>query len=172
MTNLKDYPQIVSLMEDANHIDVKVVEGSVSLRQFIAGMLSYYPWWYPWWIIFLYGVRAVFVRLLGMKQPARPDDLPRLLPEDIPTMPGEKATFFILRFAKDEEYWIAETPEDKHLRAYFGIVVEPLKDNLKRFHVITIVHYKHWTGPVYFNTIRPFHHLVVRRMARAGVNQS
>jgi hypothetical protein len=45
MTNLKDYPQIVSLMEDANHIDVKVVEGSVSLRQFIAGMLSYYPWW-------------------------------------------------------------------------------------------------------------------------------
>jgi hypothetical protein len=47
MTNLKDYPQIVSLMEDANHIDVKVVEGSVSLRQFIAGMLSYYPWWIP-----------------------------------------------------------------------------------------------------------------------------
>lgn len=167
MNNLKDYPQILSLMEGADHVDVKVVEGTVSLRQFIAGMLSYYPGW----IIFLYGIRAVFVRLLGMKQPARPDDLLRLTPEDIPMTTGEKATFFTLRSAKDEEYWIAETPQDKHLRAYFGIVVEPLNDSLKRFHVITIVHYKHWTGPVYFNAIRPFHHLVVRRMARAGVNQ-
>ena len=33
---------------------------------------------------------------------------------------------------------------------------------------LTVVHYKHWTGPVYFNVIRPFHHLVVRQMARAG----
>ena len=113
MNSVKDYPPIMLLMEGADHVDVKVVEGSVSLRQFIAGMLSYYPWW----IICLYGVRAVFVRLLGMKQPARPDDLPRLSPEDIPMTPGEKATFFILRSAKDEEYWIAETPEDKHLRA-------------------------------------------------------
>jgi hypothetical protein len=32
-----------------------------------------------------------------------------------------------------------------------------------------VVHYKHWTGPVYFNLIRPFHHLVVSRMARAGL---
>lgn len=167
MDFIKKCPEFATLLNGANHIDIKTVEGTVTLRQFIASMLSYYPWW----IVFLYGIRAVFVRLLGMKQPAWPDELPKLLPEDVAMTPGENATFFIVRLAKDEEYWIAETPEDKHLRAYFGIVVEPVKENLKRFHVVTIVHYKHWTGPVYFNTIRPFHHLVVRRMACAGVKQ-
>jgi hypothetical protein len=37
------------------------------------------------------------------------------------------------------------------------------------YYPITIVFYKHWTGPVYFNLIRPFHHLVVARMARHGL---
>ncbi|NQY75258.1 MAG: DUF2867 domain-containing protein [Candidatus Margulisbacteria bacterium] len=27
----------------------------------------------------------------------------------------------------------------------------------------------HWTGPIYFNLIRPIHHLVVTKMAKAGV---
>ena len=167
MNYIKEYPEITPLLNGADHTDVKIVEGEVTLKQFIASMLSYYPWW----ILFLYGIRAVFVRFLGMKQPRKPDKLPKFQPEDIPMTPGEHATFFIVRHARDEEYWIAETPEDKQLQAYFGIVVEPIKGNLKRFHVVTIVHYKHWTGPVYFNTIRPFHHLVVRRMARAGVKQ-
>ncbi|MCP5103876.1 MAG: DUF2867 domain-containing protein, partial [bacterium] len=39
-------------------------------------------------------------------------------------------------------------------------------------HVVTIVHYKHWTGPVYFNLIRPFHHLVIRRMMKAALKNS
>ena len=168
MNCLEKYPELNRLLQGADHVDVKVVEGGVSMRQFIASMLSYYPWW----IVFLYYVRAVFVRLLGMRQPGKPDELPWLKPEDISMTPGEQATFFIVRQAREEEYWIAETPEDKHLQAYFGIIVEPIADHLKRFHVITIVHYKHWTGPVYFNTIRPFHHLVVRRMARAGVRPS
>ncbi len=168
MNCLEKYPEIARLLMGANHVDVKVVEGEVNMRQFIASMLSYYPRW----IVFLYYVRAVFVRLLGMRQPPKPDELPRLKPEDISMTPGDNATFFIVRQAREEEYWIAETPVDKHLQAYFGIIVEPAGDNLNRFHVVTIVHYKHWTGPVYFNTIRPFHHLVVRRMARAGVSPS
>jgi hypothetical protein len=47
-------------------------------------------------------------------------------------------------------------------------VAEPLANDLIRYYIVTIVHYLHWTGPVYFNLIRPFHHLVVARMARAG----
>ena len=74
----------------------------------------------------------------------------------------------MVRMAKEDLYWIAETPPDKHLRAYFGIVAEPVANDLKRYYIVTIVHYLHWTGPVYFNLIRPFHHLVVARMARAG----
>ena len=168
MNCLEKYPELTRLLKGADHVDVKIVEGSVTMRQFIASMLSYYPWW----IVLLYYVRAVFVRLLGMRQPGKPDELPRLKPEDISMTPGENATFFTVRQAREEEYWIAETPEDKHLQAYFGIIVEPVKDNLNRFHVVTIVHYKHWTGPVYFNTIRPFHHLVVRCMARSAVSPS
>jgi hypothetical protein len=89
--------------------------------------------------------------------------------EDVSFVAGDEVTFFTVRLAKEEKYWVGETPEDKHLRAYFGVVVEPVAENRRRFHVVTIVHYKHWTGPVYFNLIRPFHHLVVSRMARAGV---
>jgi hypothetical protein len=37
-----------------------------------------------------------------------------------------------------------------------------------RFRVVTIVHYRHWTGRLYFNLIRPFHHWVVTGMARSG----
>ena len=41
--------------------------------------------------------------------------------------------------------------------------------SFNRYYVVTAVNYKHWTGPVYFNLIRPFHHLVVSRMAKHGV---
>ena len=71
--------------------------------------------------------------------------------------------------AKENEYWLAETPEDNHLSAYFGVMVEELETNLKQFYLITTIKYKHWTGPVYFNLVRPFHHLVVARMAQAGI---
>ena len=56
-----------------------------------------------------------------------------------------------------------------HLKAYFGIAAEPLADTKNRFYVVTTVYYRHWTGPVYFNLIRPFHHLVVSQMAQAGL---
>ena len=77
-------------------------------------------------------------------------------------------SFFTVRCAKEDVYWISETPDDKHLRAFFGVVKETSNNSMNRFHVITTVFYKHWTGPVYFNLIRPFHHLVVSRMARHG----
>ncbi len=77
--------------------------------------------------------------------------------------------FFIVHNAKEDIYWVAETPEDKHLNAYFGVVTVKLRNNLTRFHVFTSVKYIHWTGPVYFNFIRPFHHLVVLKMMKAGI---
>jgi hypothetical protein len=95
MQYFEKYPEVTELIKGADHVDVKIVEGAVSLRQFIAATLSYYPWW----IVSLYYVRAVFVRLLGMRQPGKPDELPRLKPEDISMTAGEHATFFIVRLA-------------------------------------------------------------------------
>lgn len=157
-----DIPELQSLLTGADHIDVKIVTGMVSLREFLAGALSYNPRW----LQFLYAVRWGFVRLLGMKQTGIPQDM-RLRPADVAMIPGDRAAFFTVKAAAEDRYWIAGAAES-HLTAYLGVVVESL-DTENRFYVITVVHYNKWTGPVYFNVIRPFHHIVVRKMAQAGV---
>ena len=62
--------------------------------------------------------------------------------------------------------------DDKHLRAALGVVQEPAAEGRRRLRVFTIVHYKNWAGPLYFNLIRPFHHMVVTAMMRAGARAS
>ncbi len=163
----RDVPNLARLMQDADHIDVKAVEGDCSMREFIAGMFSYYPNW----IKNLYRVRWGFVRLLGMKQEGIPQSSHmRMRPEDVSLTPGEKVTFFTVEMAEDGRFWVAGASES-HLDAYLGVVVESLTKG-NRFYVITIVHYNNWAGPIYFNVIRPFHHLVVSKMAKAGITNS
>ena len=157
--------ELAKYFDNADFTDVKVFEGGTTLRKFIASMLSYYPWW----IVLLYRVRQLIVVLLGLVKHEAPQALTNLQPGDVSFAEGENVTFFIVRSAKEDAYWFSETPEDKHLRAYFGVVVEPAGSSLNRFYVVTTVFYKHWTGPIYFNLIRPFHHLVVSRMARYGL---
>jgi len=159
------FDELAKYFEKADFTDVKVFEGDTTLRKFIASMLSYYPWW----IVQLYRIRKLLVGILGLVNHKEPEELPNLQPEEISFKPGEAVTFFTVRCAKENIYWISETPNDKHLRAYFGVVKESLSNSTNRFHVVTTVFYKHWTGPVYFNLIRPFHHLVVSRMARHGL---
>lgn len=151
-------------VDGADVIDIKWVEGRTDLRKMIASMLSYYPWW----IVRLYRLRKLLVGMLGLAQQVTPDRLPNLRPEDVAFTPGGTVTFFTVRAAEEGRYWIAETPQDRHLRAYFGVVSDPIDSSRRRFTIITTVYYKHWTGPVYFNLIRPFHHLVVASMARHG----
>ena len=85
-------PELASVLAGADHVDVKIVEGEASLRQFIAAMLSYQPGW----VTFLYQVRGVFVRLLGMRQEGVPSG-GRMRSEDVPMSPGEKAASFNVR---------------------------------------------------------------------------
>jgi hypothetical protein len=159
--------EIGPFLKGANHVDVKTIDGNVSLREFIASMMSYAPWW----LVMLYSVRAIVVRVLGLEKQPKLEGPLRILPEDVSFTPGGNAHFFIVRKAKEDQFLVGETPEDKHLRAYLVISAEKLHLSVNRFHVTTIVFYKHWTGPLYFNLIRPFHHLVVRQMMRAGIKQ-
>ncbi len=154
-------PEFASLLEGADHIDIKTVDGDVSLREFIAGMFNYYPGW----VKNLYRIRGGFVRLLGMKQEGIPQKA-NMKPEDVKMEAGESATFFTVKCAEEDHYWVAGITES-HLTAHLGVVVEPLAQG-NRFYVLTIVHYQNWAGPVYFNVIRPFHHIVVGKMAKAG----
>jgi hypothetical protein len=165
MDYILKFSELEDYFEKADVTDVKVFEGETTLRKFIASMLSFYPWW----IILLYRVRKLVVGILGLVKHKAPEKLPNLQPEDVSFTPGDNVTFFIVRCAKEEIFWISETPDDKHLRAYFGVVKEPVGTSINRFYVFTTVFYKHWTGPVYFNLIRPFHHLVVSRMAQYGL---
>jgi len=160
--------EIEEYFAKADFTDVKVFEGCTSLRKFIASMLSYYPWW----IVQLYRIRKILAAVFGLVKHEYPEELPNLRPEDVSFIPGENVTFFTVRCAREDHYWISETPDDKHLRAYFGVVQETVSNTSRRFYVITTVFYKHWTGPVYFDLIRPFHHLVVSRMANHGLTHS
>ncbi len=153
-------------LDEADHIDIKQYEGEKDLQQFIADMFSYSPFW----LSFLYKIRKVFVRLLGMTQEEYIDDI-CLKPEDISMIPGENVLFFKVKEAKKDQFWIG-IGEDKHLSALIGIVLEKTYKGTNQYHIITIVHYRDWSGPVYFNVIRPFHHLVVHAMAKHGVKKS
>ncbi|GCE29951.1 hypothetical protein KDA_54350 [Dictyobacter alpinus] len=155
-------PELQPLLANADYVDVKTVTGTADLRTFLAGLLNYHPAW----LISLFVVRAVFVRLLGMRQERIGIRAP-LTPERVSMQIGKRVGFFTVCMAEEERYWFAYN-SDKHLKATLGVVVEPLSATHKRFHVISIVHYHNWTGPVYFQTIKPFHHLVVARMAQAG----
>lgn len=153
---------VATRLDTADHVDIKTVETTLPMRHFIAGMLAYQPSW----MTVLYRVRWLFVRLLGLKQTGIPPSQ-ALTPTDISLTPGDKATFFTVVAAAEEEYWLVAATES-HLTAHLGVVVEPLADERRVIHVMTIVHYHSWAGPVYFNVIRPFHHIVVRAMINAG----
>jgi hypothetical protein len=157
--------ELAPYCDKADVLDIKQFVGETTLRRFVAGMLSYYPWW----LVRLYRLREILVSILGLVKHAAPETLPALEAGDVSFTPGDPVSFFTVRAGEEGRYWVAETPADKHLKAYFGVVQEPVDVSRHRFHVLTSVYYRHWTGPVYFNLIRPFHHLVVARMARHGL---
>ena len=160
---LDQFPEIKSAVSTADHIDIKTIESDQPLRHFLAGLFSYIPFWMRG----LYAIRWGFVRLLGMTQTGMPQSV-EVDPKDISFTPGEGASFFEVVTAEEESHYFAAAKE-RHLTAILGIIVEPLAGNNRRLHVATVVNYHHWTGPVYFNTIRPFHHLVVAAMMKSAV---
>ena len=167
MEKIKKYKELDTYFDNMDYVDIKTINGgNTSLREFIFRMLSYHPWW----ITILYQLRKILVGLLGLVDHEKPNISP-IAPENVSFTPGELASIFIVHKGKEDNYWVVETPEDNHLKAYLGMVLENLGNSRTRFHVFTSVKYLHWSGPVYFNIIRPFHHLVVWQMMKAGVER-
>lgn len=160
MMYIKNIPEINIYLDGANHVDEKHVDSNKPMREFIAAALSYMPSW----LAALYKVRRVLVRLLGLKQGSYPG-AEKIAPEDVIFSPGDMGGFFTVKAGEEDRYWIAGATE-KHLSGQLAIVAEPLPDGMRRFHMAIIVHYRHWTGRVYFNLIRPFHHVVAWAMMR------
>lgn len=163
---VRQVPAIDALCKGNNHVDVKTITGDVNLREFLAGLITYSPSW----LKFLYRVRKVFVRFLGMKQEGIPE-YPTVRPETISFTKGDKFGFFDVVSAEEDHHYLVGA-RDSHLTAYLGVVREAISADENRYYLATIVHYHNWAGPIYFNVIRPFHHMVVKAMAKAGVNYS
>lgn len=166
LDHLSRIGEIRTLLRNADYIGLKIIDASESLESFLAAMFAYRPQL----IRLLYRLRAPLVRLLGFKQDAMPE-MDEWIPDEFPMFPCENVWFFTVRYVAEHHYWIAGCPRDRHLDADLAVVAEPLTDGKHRFHILTIVRYKHWTGPVYFNMIRLFNLLLVNRMTRFAAGQ-
>lgn len=155
-------PELNPLLTGADHVDVKTTESDMTLREFVSAMVG----WQPGWMNLLFRARTVFARLLRLRDPDIPAS-PRLRPEAIPFAPGGEIGFFTVVGAAEDRCIVLEA-SDTHLTSYLAVVAEPVAVARNRFSVATIVKYRCWTGPLYFNVIRPFHHVVVRSMVNAG----
>lgn len=158
MSGFERIPWLAEYLDGADHVDVKSGCGSVSLREFVAGVLSYQPGWMRW----LWRVRVHLLSMLGQGKSSVPE-MSGLTAQTVPVRPGEAAAFFEVRASDGETFWVA-AGEERHLGAALAVIVEPTGDgSQQRFHLLTVVRYNNWAGPIYFNVIRVFHHLVVRR---------
>ena len=154
-------PGMAGLVEGADHVDVHAMDGDGTVLGVAAGILSYRPAW----MAALWRVRVALLRALGQGARTVPERA-RLTADTLPSTAGEKAGFFTVTRSDGETYWIAEGKES-HLEAWIAVCAEPLDGERKRFSVVTVVRYHNGAGAVYFNLIRPFHHLVVRSSLRS-----
>jgi len=159
MHYLRSIKEIDDLIQGTHYVGLQSVEAECSLEEFLRLIFSYRPHL----IRLLYRIRALVVRLLGFRQDPIPG-MAEWIPEEFPMLACGNIWFFTVRSVKADQYWIAGCPRDRHLDADLGVVAEPLAQGDHRFYIITAVRYKHWTGPVYFNLIRIFNHLLVNRM--------
>ncbi len=152
------------LMNKADYIDSKAFTGECSFDEFLNRLLRYEPAWVRW----LYKIRSVIAKIMGLEH----DEIghTKAMAKEFDFTPGKKVDFFTTVDFSADKYWVGEA-EDKHLSGYIGVVAEPLDEQKTKFHTFTIVHYRNWTGPLYFNLIRPFHHLIVWAMGEYAAKQ-
>ena len=110
------FKELEKYFKNADFTDVKVFEGDTTLRRFNASILSYDPMW----INKLYRIHKLVVRILGPVKHEAQEELPNLQPKEVSFTSGENATFFIVLCAKENLFWVSETPDDKHLKAYLA----------------------------------------------------
>ena len=157
------YRDIERFTEPAHHLDAVSVYATLSLRECISNALS----WQPTWLKVLFLARGGLARLMRLQHPSSGSSRP-LRPEEISFHPGDRLAFFKISAGKDDAFLVL-TAADTHLVGHLIIEVDPTDAGTERkFRIITAVQYRRWTGRLYFNIIRPFHHLVMHRMIAAA----
>ncbi|MGY4767215.1 DUF2867 domain-containing protein [Kribbella sp. CWNU-51] len=154
-----DLPELDDLLPIVDVVDVKTARGAVSLREFTAGALGHGPLW----IKALFGVRILLAWALRLET-AVPDSF-RLRPETVSFTPGDPASFFTVVRGEEDHYLLLKV-SDNHLIAWLAIITD--NGQPAEFKVVTLVKYLRPVGRFYYNLVRPFHHLVLLGMCRAG----
>lgn len=164
MDAVRAVPALRALLDGADHADAKAFTSRRGLRDglriFLARMTTYEPGWYK----ALYAVRGVLAGWLGLKH----GELFDAAGPGVDLAPGGKVGFITTESAdpgEEPRWWIGRV-DDRHLSGWVGVTADPEPDGTTRFVICTVVRYHHWTGPLYFNLIRPAHHIVVRAMGR------
>lgn len=106
----------------------------------------------------LFRLRDFLVRPFGLKgAQGSPEDFAAGIREGkergMVSVPARSQREIVLRLA------------DKHLDAHLSVCVKG-ENAEKDVCITTLVRYNNTLGKVYFNLIRPFHHIVVRRMTK------
>ncbi|WP_319759302.1 DUF2867 domain-containing protein [Maridesulfovibrio sp.] len=155
---LNSIPQLQKICANADHVYSVKFKSRRNMEDFLIRLMSYKPGW----LTLLYKVRGVLARIMGFKHNEFMDH--GLKVSDYNFKRGGQVDFFNSVGFEADKFWLGAV-EDTHLTGYIGVVLESAENGIHLYHVFTIVHYTHWTGPVYFNLIKPFSHLVVYCMA-------
>ena len=160
-----DLPELADLLPMSDVIDVKTVTGPVTLREFVAGALSNESVAGR----ALFALRVPVARLLRLEMAGMPPKT-RLRPEDISFTPGDHLSFFTVDRGEEEHYLLLKVV-DNHLAGHLAIITDD-SGPVRKFKVVTLVHYRRPAGRFYYNLIRPFHHVIIRVMCQAGLRNS
>ena len=171
-------PELAAVIDGADHVDVKTVTTTLSLREFVAATLRFRPRW----LVGLFAIRAAFAWLLRLRHPVPTGVDRRPTAEQMSFAPGSAVGFFTVTAGQEGRFLLVQAA-DTHLTGYLAFVVDPAdpsdsaatepEANAPRtFHAVTVVRYHRWTGPLYFAVVRPFHHLVVGAMVRSAARSS
>ncbi|MFK4082723.1 DUF2867 domain-containing protein [Kribbella sp. NPDC020789] len=158
-----ELPEIADLLPTADEVDVKTARGPVTLREFTAGALGYSPLW----IKGLFAVRMALATVMRLDMVGVPNS-GRLRPETVSFTPGDQVSFFTVDRGEEDHHLVLQV-RDNHLIAYLAIITDNARPD-STFTVVTLVHYLRPAGRIYYRLIRPFHHLVIRAMCKAGLN--
>lgn len=140
---IQELPMIKITLKNRDHFDIKCISSGNSFKLFNHKLLSYHPAWVQW----LYKIREGLLTLLKIPYPKNFEPLYKTVA------------------SVDDHYWLGVI-SDSHLTAHFGVLKQEMPGETALFHVFSIVHYHGTAGKIYFNLIRPFHHLVVHFMIK------
>lgn len=160
-STLNEHPELLKLYECADYTEHKTIKSTNNLRRFLAGFVFYSPRW----LNHLFRLRSILTKILKIDEVAA-NPTPQE-EKDICFLPGETCSVYTILFSKNNEYAVLRY-DASHLKADIVIALTPISDDCNFFEIDTIVHYKHWTGRIYFILVRPFHHIIFSRMIRAG----